>query len=109
MVRAGYGIYYNPNNIQIAGQEVNSLQQASVVIANPSYPDPYGGQDPFRFVSTAPQNITILANDLENLESRAYTVGLSQELWPSVAIHVDGVYTEMTKVPTAVDINRRLG
>ncbi len=70
VVRAGYGIYYNPNNIQIAGQEVNSLQQASVVIANPSYPDPYGGQDPFRFVSTAPQNITILANDLENLESR---------------------------------------
>ena len=109
VVRAGYGIYYNPNNIQIAGQEVNSLQQASVVIANPSYPDPYGGQDPFRFVSTAPQNITILANDLENLESRAYTVGLSQELWPSVAIHVDGVYTEMSKVPTAVDINRRIG
>ena len=109
VVRAGYGIYYNPNNIQIAGQEVNSLQQASVVIANPSYPDPYGGQDPFRFVSTAPQNITILANDLENLESRAYTVGVSQELWPSVAIHVDGVYTEMSKVPTAVDINRRIG
>ena len=26
-----------------------------------------------------------------------------------MAIHVDGVYTEMTKVPTAVDINRRLG
>jgi hypothetical protein len=109
VIRAGYGIYYNPNNIQIAGQEVNSLQQASVVIANPSYPDPYGGQDPFRFVSAAPQNITILANDLENLESHAYTVGLSQELWPSVAIHVDGVYTRMTKVPTAVDINRRLG
>jgi hypothetical protein len=60
-------------------------------------------------VSTAPQNITILANDLENLESAAYTVGFSQELWPSVAIHVDGVYTRMTKVPTAVDINRRLG
>jgi Carboxypeptidase regulatory-like domain/TonB dependent receptor-like, beta-barrel len=109
VVRAGYGIYYNPNNIQIAGQEVNSLQQASVVIANPSYPDPYGGLDPLRFVSTAPQNITILANDLENLESHAYTVGLSQELWPSVAIHVDGVYTRMTKVPTAVDINRRAG
>jgi len=109
VVRAGYGIYYNPNNIQIAGQEVNSLQQASVVIANPSYPDPYGGQDPLRFVSAAPQNITILANDLENLESHAYTVGLSQELWPSVAIHVDGVYTRMTKVPTAVDINRRAG
>jgi hypothetical protein len=109
VVRAGYGIYYNPNNIQIAGQEVNSLQQASVVIANPSYPDPYGGQDPLRFVSAAPQNITILANDLENLESHAYTVGLSQELWQSVAIHVDGVYTRMTKVPTAVDINRRAG
>jgi hypothetical protein len=109
VVRAGYGIYYNPNNIQIAGQEVNSLQQASVVIANPSYPDPYGGQDPLRFVSAAPQNITILSNDLENLESHAYSAGFSQELWPSVAIHVDGVYTKMKKVPTAVDINRRAG
>ena len=109
VVRAGYGIYYNPNNIQIAGQEVNNLQQASVTIANPSYPDPYGGLDPFRFVSTTPQNITILANDLENLQSEAYTVGLSQELWPSVAIHVDGVYTKMSKVPTAIDINRRAG
>jgi hypothetical protein len=109
VVRAGYGIYYNPNNIQIAGQEVNSLQQASVVIANPSYPDPYGGQDPLRFVSAAPQNITILSNDLENLESHAYSAGFSQELWPLVAIHVDGVYTKMKKVPTAVDINRRIG
>lgn len=109
VVRAGYGIYYNPNNIQIAGQEVNNLQQASVTIANPSYPDPYGGLDPFRFVSAAPQNITILSNDLENLQSEAYTVGLSQELWPSVAIHVDGVYTKMSKVPTAIDVNRRAG
>jgi len=29
----------------------------------------YGGRDPFTFVSTAPQNITVNANDMENLQS----------------------------------------
>ena len=107
VVRAGYGSYFNPTNIQIAGQEVNNLQQLTVTIANPPYPDPYGGQDPVRFISAAPQSITILANDLENLESRAYTVGFSQELMPSVAVHVDFVYNEMLNAPLAVDVNRR--
>jgi hypothetical protein len=109
VVRAGYGTYFNPQNIQMAGQEVNNLQQLNVTIQNPSYPDPYGGQDPARFISSAAQNITILANDLENLESRAYTVGFSHELMPSVAIHVDGVYNEMRKASLAVDVNRRAG
>ena len=60
-------------------------------------------------MSTAPQNISINANDLENLESRAYTAGLSQELRAGLAIHLDGVYNKMSKVPMAVDINPRSG
>lgn len=109
VVRAGYGTYFNPQNIQMAGQEVNNLQQLNVTIANPPYPNPYGGQDPARFISAAAQNITTLANDLENLESRAYTVGFSHELMPLLALHVDGVYNEMTKASLAVDVNRRAG
>ena len=109
VVRAGYGVYYNPMNIQLKAPELENYRRPTATIANPAYPDPYGGRTPLSFVSTAPQNILTNANDLENLESRAYTVGLSQELTAGLAIHLDGVYNEMTKVPMAVDINPRSG
>jgi hypothetical protein len=109
VARAGFGIYYNPMNIQIKAAELENYRRPTATIANPTYPDPYGGRDPLSFVSTAPQNIAIIANDLENLESRAYTVGFSQELSSTLAIHLDGVYNDMTKVPMAVDINARSG
>ncbi len=109
VVRAGFGTYYNPMNIQIKAAEIQNFRQLTAVINNPGYPDPYGGRDPLTFVSTAPQNIAINANDLENLESKAYTLGLSQELSSTLAIHLDGVHNRMTKVPMAVDINPRSG
>jgi Carboxypeptidase regulatory-like domain len=109
VVRAGFGVYYNPMNIQLKAPELENFRRPTAIINNPTYPDPYGGRDPLAFVSTAPQNISINANDLENLESKAYTVGLSQELTPTLALHVDGVYNKMTKVPMALDINPRSG
>jgi hypothetical protein len=109
VVRAGYGVYYNPINVGTKSSEIQNFRQLNVTITNPTYPDPYGGRDPVNFVSTAVQNISIQSNDLENLESRAYTVGLSQELTSTLAIHVDGVYTKMSNVPMAIDINPRSG
>ncbi|MBI2186976.1 MAG: TonB-dependent receptor [Acidobacteria bacterium] len=107
VVRAGYGIYYNPMNLLVTTVERTNFRQASITIANPAYPDPYRGQDPLAFVSTAPQNISILANDLENVESHATTAGFSQELTAHLAIHADIVYNRMSKVPQAIDINPR--
>jgi len=51
----------------------------------------------------------VQANDLENLRSAAYTGGVSQALTSTLALHVDGVYNRMTKVPMAIDINPRSG
>jgi len=107
VVRAGYGIYYNPMNLLVTTTERTNFRQASITIANPSYPDPYQGLSPERFVSTAPQNVSILDNDLENVESHASTVGFSQELMANVAVHVDVVYNRMMNVPQAIDINPR--
>lgn len=107
IVRAGYGIYYNPMNLIVTTVERTNFRQASITITNPSYPDPYMGQDPLRFVSTAPQNVSILANDLENAESHAATVGFSRELTTNLGVHADLVYNRMTKVPQAIDINPR--
>jgi len=109
VVRAGYGLYYNPMNTQSELSEIQNFRQLNAVIANPTYPDPYGGRDPISFVSTGVQNIAVEANDLENLQSAAYTGGLSRQLGASLAIHVDGVYNKMTRVPMAIDINPRSG
>ena len=109
VVRAGYGLYYNPMNTQSELSEIQNFRQLNAVIANPTYPDPYGGRDPISFVSTGVQNIAVEANDLENLQSAAYTGGMSRQLGAALAIHVDGVYNKMTKVPMAIDINPRSG
>jgi hypothetical protein len=109
VARAGYGLYYNPVNTQTALAELQPFRQLTPVIANPTYPDPYGGRDPIAFVSTGVQNFAVTANDLENLQSAAYTGGLSQGLTSALAIHIDGVYNKMTKVPMPIDINPRSG
>ena len=109
VVRAGYGLYYNPINIGTSSSERMNFRQLNATITNPTYPDPYRGQTPLNFVSTAVQNLAIEANNLENLQSAAYTTGLSQELTSTLAIHLDGVYNKMTKVPMAIDINPRSG
>jgi hypothetical protein len=109
VLRAGYGLYYNVMNTQAELAEIQNFRQLNATIANPSYPDPYRGLDPFTFVATTPQNIAVEANDLENLQSAAYTGGISRQLGAALAIHVDGVYNKMTKVPMAIDINPRSG
>ena len=43
-----YGIYYNPMNLQITSAEMANFRQPTANIANPTYPDPYGGRDPLR-------------------------------------------------------------
>src|SRR5450756_1131069 len=61
VVRAGYGnVYHDILGSWSVGSEVTTLRQTSVVIKNPSYPDPYQGKDPLVFASTAPPNITIV-------------------------------------------------
>jgi hypothetical protein len=86
-----------------------NYRQPTAIITNPTYPDPYGGRDPLTFVSTAPANIQVMADDLENLQSAAYTAGVSRALTSVLAIHVDGVYNRMSKVPMTIDINPRSG
>ena len=109
VVRADYGIYYNPNSILNSNAELQNFRQPNATITNPTYPDPYGGRDPFTFVSTAPQNITVNANDMENLQSVAYTGGVSQALTSELALHVDGVYNHLTNAAMTRDVNARPG
>ena len=46
VVRGGYGIYYNNIQTLLNFPENRNISQCSVLIVNPTYPDPYGGKSP---------------------------------------------------------------
>ena len=105
VVRLGYGIYYN--NIQTLQNfpEVRNLPQCAILISKPSYPDPYGGQSPTAFCSTAPQTVTVLAGDYANPYSQQFTGGYSREIVKDFSIHLDGVFTHTFRDFRTFDLN----
>ena len=105
VVRAGYGLIFGNMQNSLGDGEINAFQQYTVNIRNPSYPDPYQGRDPLSFVSTAPPNISILANDLENAESRTWSAGWSRQVGNDFGLHADGIYTETTRFPVRANVN----
>ena len=107
VIRGGYGLVFNNITNATQGTEITALKQNSIVINNPTYPDPYGGRDPASFVSTAPPNINILNNKLVNSPVHTYSVGYSQQLFADTAINLDGVYQKGTDWPTTENINTR--
>jgi hypothetical protein len=86
--------------------EHSALRQNSINIANPSYPDPYGGLSREAFVRVSPTpNVSILDDEIRNASGDTATVGLSQELRPNLAVHVDAVYTDIRDFGQLVRIN----
>jgi hypothetical protein len=105
VMRGGYGIVYTNITNATQGTEITALKQNSIIINNPSYPDPYLGRDPASFASTAPPNVNILNNNLENAPVNTYTLGFSQQLMADTAINVDSVYQKATHYLTQENIN----
>jgi len=108
VARAGYGtayqVFFNGNQ----GNELVALLQNNISITNPTYPDPFGGRDPITFVSTAPPNVSIMANDLRNAPTRTSSVGFSQQLMADTAVNVDGVVQHTSKLPLTTNVNQPL-
>ena len=105
VVRGGYGLVYTNITNATQGNEITALKQNTIIINNPSYPDPYQGRDPASFASTAPPNINILSNDLVNAPVQTYTAGFSQQLMADTAINIDSVYQKATDYLTTENIN----
>ena len=105
--RAGYGLHYG--HVRILGNlsEFRNYQRFTVNITNPTYPDPYGGRSPADFITSAPANITVVANDYVQPYSNQVNVGFSHHLFGDVAVHVDGVYTHTNHDRKIQDINPR--
>ena len=106
VVRLATGKYYGNVFAGTLRNEVNALRQSQVVIRNPSYPDPYNGLSPQAFVTvSATPNVSVTDDEIEQPESRALNVGLSHELRPSLAVHVDGVFSKGTKANQIANTN----
>src|SRR5262245_62508978 len=99
VARAGFGtayqVFFNGNQ----GNELVALLQNNINITNPSYPDPFGGRDPITFISTAPPNVGIMANDLKNAPKTTGSFGLSLQLRAVTAVNVDAVVRQKSNVP----------
>ncbi len=105
VIRGGYGIFYQWLLLSSVVGEITTLRQVNVIIQNPTYPDPYQGQDPALFASTRPPNITILDNNVKNARSWAANLGFSHALGSNLAISLDGVYSQYRELPLGVNIN----
>jgi hypothetical protein len=107
VVRGGYGMYYG--HVRILGNlnEFRNYQRFNITISNPTYPNPYGGRDPLTFVSTAPANITVLANDYVQPFSHQLNVGFSHRLPAAFSLHVDAIVQNTEHDRKTQDINRR--
>ncbi len=105
VIRGGYGIYYNNIQTLLNFPENRNFVQCSVLISNPSYPNPYGSQTPSSFCSTAPPTVTVLAQNFAMPYSQQFTLGYSREITKDFSIHVDGVYVHTLRDWRSFDLN----
>jgi Carboxypeptidase regulatory-like domain/TonB dependent receptor len=105
VMRAGYGIYYNNIQTLLNFPENRNVSQCNVLIANPSYPNPYGSQSPSSFCSTSPPNLTVLDQHFAMPYSQQFTLGYSHQITRDFLIHIDGVYMHTVKDWRNVDMN----
>ena len=92
VLRAGAGIYYNNIQTLLNFPENRNLLLCNVLITNPSYPNPYGGQSPSSFCSSAAPTVSVLDKNFSMPYSEQFTGGYSRQVTRDFSIHVDGVF-----------------
>ena len=105
VIRAGFGVYYNNIQTLLNFPENRNFSQCSVLIKSPAYPDPYGGQSPTAFCSTAAPTVTVLDKDFANPYSQQFTLGYSRELRHDLSVHLDGIYMHTLRDWRTEDMN----
>jgi hypothetical protein len=89
-VHAAYGLFYDSiRTLTTDFGELRWPQSKTIIIRNPSFPDPLQGRSRDQFLSTAPPNISVLANDFVNPYAHQFNAGLTQMLTPSLAATAD--------------------
>ncbi|HET9264039.1 MAG TPA: TonB-dependent receptor [Vicinamibacterales bacterium] len=104
-IRAAYGIFYDNIRTLTNFGELTWPQAKSIVIRNPSYPDPYNGQSREEFLSTAPPNITVGDHDQVNPYAHQLNFGASHMLTRTMAVTADVTFVNRYSDRDTVDIN----
>jgi outer membrane receptor protein involved in Fe transport len=105
VLRGAYGMAYQYVMGMGMRPEMTALRLTSIVINNPSYPDPYGGRTPESFASTAPPNVSVIDDSIRNARATSFTLGYTQELKRNLALHVDGDVSNVDGVTMTNNIN----
>jgi hypothetical protein len=104
-IHAAWGLYRDNMRVYPLQAEITWPQAQTITIPRPSFPDPLQGQSRNAFLSTAPPNITINANDLESPYAHSAAVGATRELTPDLGVTADFIYVNRFADASNVDIN----
>jgi hypothetical protein len=104
-IHAGYGLFYdNIRHLQNFG-ELTWPQAQQIIISNPNFLDPLQGKSRDAFISTAPPNISILANDMVNPYAYQYNVGFTRMLTRNLVGSADFTWVQRYSDQDSVDQN----
>lgn len=104
-VHGAYGKFYDNIRTLLNGAEMTWPQAKTIVISNPTFPDPLGGRSRDQFVSTAPPNITVNDNGFESPYAHQFNLGVSRSVTKEIGISIDGTLALRYADRETVDIN----
>ena len=103
-VRAAWGVFYNRYRANGAPRAERNPEDLLVVIQNPSYPDPYEGQDPFE-VARSQRNYSIQGNENRTPYTHQYSLGYSRQIGDDLSVSLDGIAADGFNQHTQIDFN----
>ena len=103
-IRAAWGVFYNRYRANGAPRAERNPEDLLVVIQNPSYPDPYEGQDPFE-VARSQRNYSIQGNENRTPYTHQYSVGYSLQIGDDLSVSLDGIAADGFNQHTQIDFN----
>jgi outer membrane receptor protein involved in Fe transport len=104
-IHAAYGMFYDNMRTLQNFNELTWPQSKTIVINNPSYPDPLQGKSRDQFISTAPPNITVFANDTVNPFAHQVNGGVTHMLAGDLALTADVTVTKRYSDRNTIDLN----
>ena len=105
-IHAGYGLFYESiRTLTTSFGEIRWPQAKTVIIRNPSFPDPYQGRSREQFITTAPPNISVMSNDFINPYAHQFAVGFTRMVSRHLAATIDLSWVDRYADRDIVDLN----
>src|SRR5262249_10297639 len=106
-VHAAYGLFYDNMRTLQNFTELTWPQAQTIIINNPSYPDPLQGKSRSAFISNAPPNINVYSNHMVNPYAHQVAAGLTHQVTREFAVTADftSVWRYKDQEPNDIDIN----